>query len=181
METTTLTKWTIDKAHSEIQFKAKHLVISTVTGHFSEFDGWLELEEDDLENAKAWFTAEVSSISTNNTDRDNHLKSADFFDADNFPQIKFESTHFHKTGNDSFIMTGNLSIRGITKEINLDVEFGGSMVDPWGNLKAGYAISGKVNRHDFGLKWNAVTEAGGLVVGDEIKLNLNIQLSKDKA
>jgi polyisoprenoid-binding protein YceI len=177
METTTLTKWTIDKAHSEIQFKAKHLVISTVTGQFNEFDGWLELEENDLNNAKAWFTADVNSISTNNTDRDNHLKSADFFDGEKFPQIKFETVRFEKTAENNYKMIGNLTMRDVTKEITLDVEYGGTMVDPWGNTKAGYEISGKVNRHDFGLKWNAVTEAGGLVVGDEIKLALNVQLA----
>jgi len=177
METMAITKWTIDKSHSEIQFKAKHLVISTVTGQFNEFDGWLELEDQYLENAKAWFTADVNSISTNSTDRDNHLKSADFFDAVNYPEIKFESKRFVKTGENNYQMTGNLTIKNITKEITLDVQYGGTMVDPWGNTKAGYEISGKVNRHDFGLKWNAVAEAGGLVVGDEIKLALNVQLS----
>jgi polyisoprenoid-binding protein YceI len=179
METTTITKWTIDKAHSEVQFKAKHLVISTVTGQFNEFDGWLEMEDENLENAKAWFTVDVNSISTNSPDRDNHLKSADFFDAENHPQIKFKSTRFEKKGENTYKMKGDLTMRGTTKEVTLDVEYGGTMVDPWGNTKAGYEITGKVNRHDFGLKWNAVTEAGGLVVGDEIRLALNIQLAKN--
>jgi polyisoprenoid-binding protein YceI len=177
MEATTITKWTIDKAHSEVQFKAKHLVISTVTGQFKDFDGWLEMEDDNLEMARAWFSADVNSISTNSTDRDNHLKSADFFDAEKYSQIKFKSTRFEKIAENAYKMTGNFTIRDITKEITLDVEYGGTMVDPWGSTKAGYEITGKINRHDFGLKWNAVTEAGGLVVGDEIKLVLNIQLA----
>lgn len=179
METTTLTKWTIDKAHSEVQFKAKHLVISTVTGQFSEFDAWIETEGEDLENAKAWFTAEIQSISTNNTDRDKHLKSSEFFDAENHPTIRFESTGFkHAVAND-YTMTGNLTIRGITREITLNVEHGGTMVDPYGYTKAGFEITGKINRHDYGLSWNAVTEAGGVVVGEYIKLALNIQMAKN--
>jgi polyisoprenoid-binding protein YceI len=178
MNTKINTKWTIDKAHSEVQFKAKHLVISTVTGQFNEFDAWLETDGENLENASAGFTAEVNSISTGNADRDNHLKSADFFDAENYPQIKFESTNFERVDDNNYKMMGNITMRGTTKEIRLNVEYGGSMVDPYGNSKAGYEITGKVNRHDFGLKWNAVTEAGGVVVGEDIKLALNIQMQK---
>ena len=178
METTTITKWTVDKAHSEVLFKAKHLVISTVTGQFNHFDAGMDSEDGTLEHAKAWFHAEVGSITTNNTDRDNHLKSADFFDAANHPRITFESTGFRHLDDDHYTMTGNLTIRGITKEISLNVEYGGTMVDPYGNTKAGYEITGKVNRHDFGLKWNAITEAGGVVVGEEIRLALNIQMIK---
>jgi polyisoprenoid-binding protein YceI len=179
METTTLTQWKADIAHSEVEFKAKHLVISTVTGRFNEFDAGLEVEDDHLENATAWFKAEVNSISTGVPDRDTHLKSADFFDAENFPHINFESTEFAKVGENRYQMTGNLTMRGTTKTITLNVEYGGTMVDPWGNTKAGFEITGTVNRHDFGLKWNAVTEAGGLVVGEEIKLALNIQMTKN--
>lgn len=176
METTTLTKWSIDRAHSEVLFKAKHLVISTVTGRFGEFDAELETEGDDIENAKARFTADIQSISTNNSDRDNHLKSADFFNAGSFPQIQFESTSFkHAVGND-YTMTGNLTIRGITKKVVLNAEYGGTVTDPYGNLKAGFEITGKINRHDYGLAWNAMTEAGGVVVGEFIKLALNIQM-----
>ena len=176
METTAITKWKIDKAHSEVQFKAKHLVISTVTGQFNEFEAELEMEDDKLENAKAWFRADVNSISTNQPDRDKHLKSADFFDAENHPEITFESIEIAHVDGNQYKMTGNLTMRGITKTITLDVEYGGTMVDPWGNTKAGYEITGKVNRHDFGLKWNAATESGGLVVGKEITLSLNIKL-----
>ncbi|MCB2220730.1 MAG: YceI family protein [Bacteroidetes bacterium] len=179
METTTLTKWKADIAHSEVEFKAKHLVISTVTGRFNEFDAGLESEDDDLENAMAWFKAEVNSISTGVPDRDTHLKSADFFDAEKYPHIKFESTKFTKRSENQYEMTGNLTMRDITREVVLNVEYGGTMVDPWGNTKAGFEITGKINRHDFGLKWNAVTEAGGLVVGEAIKLALNIQMMKN--
>ena len=178
METKTVTKWTIDKAHSEVQFKAKHLVISTVTGHFRQFDGGMESNDGKLEHAKAWFTADLASISTNNTDRDNHLKSADFFDAENHPQITFESTGFKHLDDDHYRMYGHLTIRGVTREVILNVGYGGTMVDPYGNTKAGYEITGKVNRHEFGLKWNAVTEAGGVVVGEDIKLVLNVQMHK---
>lgn len=179
METKTITKWTIDKAHSEVQFKAKHLVISTVTGYFSEFDAGMESEDGKLEHANAWFKARVDSISTNHADRDNHLKSADFFDAENHPYITFESTGFNHIDDDHYLMKGILTMRGISREITLKVEYGGTMVDPYGNTKAGFEITGKINRHDFGLKWNAVTEAGGVVVGEEIRLILNIQLMKN--
>lgn len=178
METTTVTKWSVDKAHSEIQFKAKHLVISTVTGQFNEYDARLEMEGESLENAKAWFSAEVASISTNSTDRDHHLKSEDFFDAENHPKITFESTSFRLIEENIYEMSGNMTIRSITRPVTLKVEYGGSMVDPWGNTKAGFEISGTLNRHEFGLKWNAVTEAGGMVVGENINLALNIQMSK---
>jgi polyisoprenoid-binding protein YceI len=173
-----ITKWTIDKAHSEVQFKAKHLVISTVTGYFKDFDGWLETSEGNLELGKAWFRADVNTISTNNNDRDNHLKSVDFFDAVNHPFIQFESTNIKRREGQHYTMTGNLTIRGVTKEISLNVEYGGMMKDPYGNTKAGFEITGKVNRHEFGLKWNAVTEAGGVVVGEDIRLALNIQMTK---
>lgn len=170
-----LSRWSLDRAHSEVQFKVKHLVISTVTGQFTDFDASLEMEGDDLRNAKAAFTAKVASISTNNRDRDNHLKSGDFFDAENHPEIIFKSTGFERTEDGMFKMTGDLTIRGITKKVVLDVEPGGSMVDPYGNTKAGYEITGKINRFDYNLHWNAVTEAGGVVVGPEVRLLMNIQ------
>ncbi len=179
METMAITKWSIDKAHSEVQFKAKHLVISTVSGQFNEFDAGLELEGDDLESANAWFEADVNSISTGVTDRDNHLKSADFFDGETYPKITFKSNEIRKRGDNMYEMTGDLTIRGITKPISLNVEYGGSMKDGYGNTKAGFEITGSLNRQDYGLKWNAVTEAGGVVVGDQIKLDLNIQMQQN--
>lgn len=177
METATKTTWAIDKAHSEVQFKVKHLVISTVTGQFNDFSGSLELTDDNFESAYATFEADVNSISTNNSDRDNHLKSPDFFDAANHPNIKFESTSI-SAAKDGYVMQGNLTMRGTTLPVSLNVEHGGTMVDPWGNTKTGYEITGKVSRKAFGLTWDAVTEAGGVVVSDEIKLQLNIQLIK---
>ncbi len=178
MTTPSVTKWTIDKAHSEIQFKVKHLVIATVTGQFNEFDASLETTGEDLTGAKAYFTAKVASISTNNTDRDNHLKSKDFFDAANHPEIRFVSSRFEKTGGDSYTMTGNLTIRGTTKEVALSIETGGNIVDPWGSTRAGFEITGKINRFDYGLHWNVATEAGGLVVGPEVRLSMNIEMVK---
>jgi polyisoprenoid-binding protein YceI len=171
--------WKIDPAHSEVQFKVKHLVISTVTGSFGKFSGQMETENDEFSPAKINFEAAVDSINTNNTDRDSHLKSADFFDAANFPKISFESESFEKTGDAAYKLNGKLTMRGVTKAVALDVEHGGVMTDPYGNTKAGFELQGKVSRKEFGLSWNAVTEAGGVVVGDEVKLLLNIQLAKN--
>jgi polyisoprenoid-binding protein YceI len=178
METLVKTKWAIDTAHSEILFKVKHLVISTVSGKFDTFEGSLHASEDDFSDAEAEFSADVNSINTSQPDRDGHLKSADFFDAANHPKITFKSKSFKKTGSDTYIMTGDLTIHGVTKTIELAVEHGGTTKDPWGNVKTGFEISGKINRKDFGLLWSAVTETGGLVVSDEIKLQLNVELAK---
>jgi polyisoprenoid-binding protein YceI len=177
MSTTTKTLWKIDPTHSEIQFKVKHLVISTVTGNFKSFDGRLETDgENFFQNASAYFEADINSISTNNEDRDNHLKSDDFFNAGEYPKLTFESTSFERVGDSRYKLTGNLTIREVTKEIELEVTHGGTVEDPYGNTKAGFEVTGTINRKEFGLKWNAVTEAGNVVVGDNIKLQLNIQL-----
>lgn len=171
-----MTTWNIDPTHSEIQFKVKHLVISTVTGNFKSFYGSLETEGDSFEGASVSFEADIESITTNNEDRDAHLKSDDFFNAEEYPKLKFESTSFKNTGGDNYTLTGNLTIRDITKEITLDVEHGGTVEDPYGQTKAGFEISGKVDRKEFGLKWSAVTEAGSVVVADQVKLHLNVQV-----
>lgn len=173
------TVWAIDPSHSEVQFKVKHLVISTVTGQFTDFKSEIIAEGDNFEGAKATFEAKIDSISTNNADRDGHLKSADFFDGENHPAIHFESTKFSKSGDD-YTLTGNLTIKGITKEVTLKAELGGVATDPYGQEKAGFEITGKISRKEFGLTWSAVTEAGGVVVGDEIKLILNVQYIKQK-
>ncbi|MCK9219516.1 MAG: YceI family protein [Bacteroidales bacterium] len=170
------TTWVIDPTHSEIQFKVKHLVISTVTGGFDVFEGAVSTNGNDFSNAGIEFTADVNSINTNQVDRDNHLKSVDFFDVANHPKLTFRSTGFKKTGDSAFLMTGNLTIRGTTKAVNIQVDFGGIAVDPYGNTKAGFELSGKINRKDFGLAWSALTETGGLVVADEIKLQMNVEL-----
>jgi polyisoprenoid-binding protein YceI len=178
METQTATKWAIDPMHSEVQFKVKHLVISTVTGSFKNFEGTVETEGDDFSNAKINFSVDVSSINTNQEQRDGHLKSADFFDAEKYPHISFESTSVTKESDENYKLTGNLTIKGVTKPVTLEVEHGGIATDFYGNTKAGFEIEGKINRKEFGLTWDGVTEAGSIVVGEDIKLNINIQLAK---
>jgi polyisoprenoid-binding protein YceI len=174
-------KWAIDPTHSEIQFKVRHLMISTVTGSFTDYNVQAESEEYDMMNAKVVFTAKLDSISTGNADRDAHLKSPDFFDASNHPEIKFVSTSV-KPGDskEAFRLTGDLTVRGITKPITLDVEFGGIAKDPWGNTRAGFTVTGKLNRKDYGLTWNAMTEAGGVVVSDEVKIQCGVELVESK-
>lgn len=172
------TKWVLDPAHSEVNFKAKHLVISTVSGKFKKFDGIAETESsDNFNNAKVEFTIDVASIDTNQAPRDEHLRSADFFDAANHPQIIFKSSGFQLEDDedDVFELKGDLTIRGITKPVTLDVEFGGTATDAYGNFKAGFEVSGKVSRKEYGLSWNAVTEAGAIVVGDTIKFQISVQ------
>lgn len=178
METLTLTKWGIDTTHSEVQFKVKHLVIATVTGFFRKFEGSVETDNEDFDGAKVEFKIDANSIDTNQADRDAHLKSPDFFAAEQYPQIKFSNGTLAKNG-DAYELVGDLTIRETTKPVKLDVEFGGVMTDPYGNVKAGFEITGKVNRKEFGLNWSAVTEAGGVVVGDEVKLNINVELVKN--
>jgi len=177
METMTKALWKIDPMHSEVQFKVKHLVISTVTGTFNSFDGSLEAEGDDFDGAQASFALDVDSIHTNVADRDAHLKSDDFFNAEQYPKLTFNGK-LKKLSDNEYVLTGPLTIRDVTREVTLDVEHGGTMVDGYGQTKAGFEISGKINRKEFGLKWDMVTEAGGVVVGEEVKLNLNIQLAK---
>lgn len=172
------TKWISDAAHSEVQFKVKHLVISTVTGNFEVFEAGMETEDDEFVPAEISFEAQTISVNTNNKDRDNHLRSADFFDAANFPTLSFKSKSFAKKPNETYELVGDLTIKGSTKTVVLAVEFGGQMTDPYGNMKAGFEVTGKINRKDFGLTWNAVTEAGGVVVSDEVRLLINIQLVK---
>lgn len=179
MATDTLTKWTIDTAHSEINFKVKHLVISTVTGKFKDFNATLETDNEDFEDADIYFEADINSIDTNNADRDNHLKSNDFFHADEHPKLTFESTSFKHLGEDQYKLLGNLTIRGNTKPVELDAVYGGTVKDPYGNTKAGFEVTGTINRKEFGLKWNGVTEAGNLVVSEEVKLDLNIQFTEE--
>ena len=169
--------WALDPTHSEVQFKIKHLMITNVTGSFNIFTVTAQTEDEDFTKAKLSFTADVNSISTNNEQRDAHLKSADFFDAEKFPQIKFEATKTENVDNDgSYELYGNLTIRDVIKNIKLSVEFGGIAKDPYGNVKAGFTINGKINRKDFGLTWSAVTEAGNIMVSDDVKIACEIQL-----
>ena len=170
------TTWAIDPTHSEIPFKVKHMMVSTVTGAFNEFEGRLETESDDFEGANISCSANVDSIDTRNQQRDDHLKSDDFFNAANYPKMTFISKSFTKKSNGDYALIGDLTIRENTQEVTLDVEYNGTAVDPYGQTKAGFEITGKIDRKDFGLKWSAITEAGGVVVSDEVKLVLNIQL-----
>jgi polyisoprenoid-binding protein YceI len=172
------TKWKIDTAHSEIQFKVKHLMITTVTGYFKTFDLDVETENDDFNTAKSIvFTADIDSIDTNNAQRDTHLKSNDFFNGEQYPQLKFVGKKYEGKG-DEVTLHGDLTIREVTKPITLKVEFGGTVVDPWGQQKAGFTIDGKINRKEFNLTWDAVTEAGQVVVSNEIKIHAEVQLVK---
>jgi len=176
-----MAKWTIDPNHSEVQFKVKHLVISTVTGSFNKFEGSAEAESDDFSNAAIHFTIDVDSIDTNQPQRDGHLKSPDFFDVAKFPSITFTSTSFTPKAGPDYSLKGNLTIKGVTKPVDLAVEFGGVAKDPYGNIKAGFDIVGVVNRKDFGLTWSATTEAGSVMLGDDVKLILSVQLAKQVA
>lgn len=172
---TTKTLWKIDPTHSEIQFKVKHLVISTVTGSFKKYDATVETAGDTLEGADIYFEAEANSVDTGVEQRNEHLKSDDFFSAEQFPKLTFKSTSFEKTGDDEYKLTGDLTIRDVTKSITLDVEHGGTLQDPYGQTKAGFEVTGKINRKEFGLTWSAATEAGAIVVSDDVKLIMNVQ------
>lgn len=172
-----MSTYQIDASHSEIHFKVKHLMISTVTGTFKSFEGTVNAEALDFSDASVEFSADINSIDTNSEQRDGHLKSADFFNAEEFPKLSFTNGKLTK-GADGYVLNGDLTIRGVTKSIALDVDYSGTMVDPWGQTKAGFEISGKIKRKDFSLNWDAITEAGGVVVSDEVKLALNIQVVK---
>ncbi|MBX0291329.1 YceI family protein [Hymenobacter sp. HSC-4F20] len=174
------TTWVIDPTHSEVQFKIKHLVISTVTGSFKKFEGQAVTENDSFENARITFALDVNSIDTNQEQRDEHLRNNDFFDAATYPQITFTSTSLTAKGDAEYKLTGNMTIKNVTKPVTLDVEFGGVATDFYGNEKAGFEISGKINRKEFGLTFHAVTEAGSIVLGDDVKLSASVQLVKQK-
>lgn len=172
------TKWVVDPLHSEVQFKVKHLVISTVTGTFRNFEGGATTVQDDFNNAEIHFSLDVDSVDTNQEMRDTHLKSAEFFDVDTHPKIAFKSTSFEKVDDDEYVLTGDLTMKGITKPVTLKAEYGGTAKDAYGNQKLGFEVTGKVNRKEFGLTYNALTETGGLALGEDIKLIANIQLAK---
>ena len=166
------TTWNLDPAHSEITFKVKHMMISNVKGNFTDLSAQLEAEDDNFSNVKVQATIATDSVTTNNTDRDNHLKSADFFNAEKYPSITFDATSLNGD------VTGNLTINGITQPVKLEVDFGGIGQDPWGNTKAGFTFEGKISRKDFGLNWNAALEAGGVMVSDEVKIAGDLQFVK---
>lgn len=175
----TTTKWVIDPTHSEVQFKIKHLVISTVTGSFKSFNGVATTTGEGFDNASINFSMAVNSIDTNQQQRDEHLKSADFFASETYPEINFHSVSFTKVADDDYELTGNLTMKGVTKPVTLKAAYGGSAKDAYGNRKHGFEVTGKVNRREFGLTYNALTESGGLTLGEDIKLIANIQLAKE--
>jgi polyisoprenoid-binding protein YceI len=166
--------WILDPSHSEVQFKVKHLMITNVTGSFQVINASVETDSDSFSSAKVSFTADASSISTGNEQRDGHLKSGDFFDAAQFPQITFESASFNAAEGK---LKGDLTIKGITKPVSLDVEFSGVNKDPWGNAKAGFSLSGKINRTDWGLHWNAALETGGVLVSEDVRIFAEVQFA----
>ena len=170
--------WKIDPAHSEIKFRARHLVVSTVTGYFTRFNATVEAEKEDFSDGRINFEADVDSINTGNEQRDAHLKSPDFFDAPHHPKMTFRSTSVKKAGDSDYKVTGDLTIRGITRPVVLDVTYNGTVAGFGGQQVAGFEITGKVNRFDYGLKWNALTEAGGVVVGPEVRLDIAAELQK---
>jgi len=172
------TKWAVDPTHSEIGFKVKHMMFTNVSGQFTKFTAEANTNGDSFEGASFSFSGDIDSVSTGNADRDGHLLSGDFFDAAQFPKITFESTAFNKKNEGEYTLNGNLSLHGETKPVSLDVEFGGIAKDPWGNTKAGFTITGKLNRKDFGLTWNSALETGGVLVGEEVKLAIELQFVK---
>lgn len=175
----TSTKWSIDPAHSEIQFKVKHLMITTVTGHFSKFEGEAETEGNDFSTAKILVKIDAASVSTGNEQRDGHMKSADFLEPEKYPDLTFRSSRLEKTaGTNSYDLSGDLTIKDVTRPIKLAVDFGGMEKDPWGNTKAGFTVTGKLNRKDWGLNWNAALESGGVLVSDEVKIACEVQFVK---
>lgn len=174
METAVKTKWNIDKTHSEVGFKVKHMMISTVKGHFEDYKASVETADDSFSDASFSFSAKIDSINTKNGDRDNHLKSDDFFNASEYPEMTFKSKSF-----DGENLVGDLTIRDVTEEVILEVDFNGVAVDPYGKTKAGFEMRGKINRKDFNLTWSAVTEAGSIVVADIVNLAIDAQFVKE--
>ena len=172
------TKWAIDPAHSELSFKVKHLMISNVKGVFKNFSGEAVMEGNDLVAGSIKVNVDIASIFTNSDERDGHLKSADFFEAEKFPEMTFAGKSIAKEDDENLKLTGDLTIKGVSKEVIFDVEFGGVSKDPWGNEKAGLAISTKINRKDFGLVWNVALETGGVLVGEEVKIAGELELGK---
>jgi len=182
METTaaTTTKWVLDPSHSELLFKVKHLMITNVKGEFRKFTGELNSNGSNFSGASAHVTIDASSLFTNEDNRDAHLKSADFFDVENFKELAFDATSLKKVDDENYELKGNLTIKGISKEVKFDVEFGGINKDPWGNEKAGFSLNGKINRKDWGLNWNAALETGGVLVSDEVKISAEVQFVKQQ-
>lgn len=172
------TTWKLDSMHSAVNFKVRHLVISTVSGSFGSFEAEMTTEGDDFSTAQVSLSIEVDSIQTGVADRDGHLKSDDFFNAGQYPKIAFKSTGVSMKGNGTMMVDGDLTIRDTTKPMQFEVAHGGTMVDFYGNTKAGFDLEGTIKRKEFGLMWDAVTEAGGVVVSDEVRFQISLQFAK---
>lgn len=181
MDTTTTTKWVLDPSHSEILFKVKHLMITNVKGEFKKFNATILSNGKDFSKAKVSVNIDATSIDTNAADRDKHLKSADFFEVEKYPEIRFEETSLTKLDEDNYELKGMLTIKGVSIEVSLDVEFGGFVKDMYGQDKAGFSVSGKFSRKQWGLNWNASLEAGGVLVSDEVRINAEVQFIKQAA
>ena len=177
-ETGTITRWNIDPVHSEIGFSVKHMMVSNVRGRFNEVTGHIDFNENDPSTAKIDVEINTHSVDTRQEQRDNHLRSADFFDAENHPKMSFVSTNVEHVKGDNYRVTGDLTIRGTTKPVTLDATFEGVSPDPYGGVRSGFSATGKINRHDFGLDYNAAIEAGGVVVGADIKIQLEVEAIK---
>ncbi|MBL7924168.1 MAG: YceI family protein [Bacteroidia bacterium] len=174
------TNWNIDPTHTNVKFAVTHLVVSEVEGNFKTFTGKVTSPSADFNNASVEFTVDVNSINTDDANRDKHLKGDDFFNAEKYPTMKFKSTAFKKIKDNKYELTGDLTIRDVTKKVTFDVTYGGTTKDPWGNTKAGFKAKSKINRKDYKLMWSAATEAGGLVVSDEVEITVNIEIAKEK-
>jgi polyisoprenoid-binding protein YceI len=170
--------WALDPTHSEVGFKVKHMMFTNVSGKFNSYSVEISNEDDDFSSSDISFSADISSIDTNNRDRDNHLKSGDFFDAEQFPSMTFKSTSIEKKSDSDYVIHGDLTIKDVTKSVALNAEYSGLMTDPWGNTKAGLSLETKINRKEFGLTWNAALETGGVLVGEEVKIFAEIQVVK---
>jgi len=179
--TSQATTWKIDNSHSNVKFSVSHLVISDVDGAFKSFNGTIQSTKPDFSDAQIDFTIDIDSINTDNEGRDNHLKSDDFFNAEKFPQMTFKGTSFKKLSGNKYALEGDLTIRDVTRKIKFDVSYGGTVKDPWGNIKAGFKVKGVINRFDYNLKWNTLTEAGGALVGKEVEIVLNLEFGQQIA
>ncbi len=175
------TQWNIDLAHSGVTFSIRHMVVSRVRGRFAKFDGVVTLDDDDLTRSSVEATVDASSIDTGTEQRDAHLKSADFFDVEKYPTLSFRSTRVEKLADDRVRVVGELTIRDVTREIAFDVESGGRAKDPWGNERVGFVATATLDRKDFGLKWNQALEAGGVLVGDRVDIELDVQAVRTAA
>jgi polyisoprenoid-binding protein YceI len=175
------TKWILDPSHSELGFKIKHLMISHVSGSFKNFKAEVETIDTDFSTAHVNLTAEMESISTNNEQRDAHLRNADFFEVEKYPKLKFRSTKLAKRDSETFDLYGELTLKGITKPVKLQVEYNGVAKDPWGGERAGFVITGKINRSDWGINFNGLLETGGVMLSEEVRINSEIQLVKQAA